>query len=734
MYVGDYIASNLGHEVINLFKADNGRHYLYLNSSGNIGAEHADLDVMLLVKGHSSDTFEVIGMARGLHLAPGADATMARDIRKNIPEIARKQHGFIASEPEGITYAGVPLLKIFNDAEQQNIFVTFRADKVFVPVAGVRIFLKYGSDMLEAGPREVTVGLRTHNLPKTSLKSYIYPDGPEEEGMQTSDYQRIKEGIIDNVSIWTDRKEWYPLPDTQRSERRISLFDICRMRDDENRISNAIAYFMSRDAYRPLWVAFFDTLGIRLSKNYTVEREVSASVSDKTWNSDVLPSGGRIDILVEDTDTYVVIENKVKSGINSAAGDGDSVNQLHRYINFAKWKSARSGKTAKFLLISPNYNIPLLDEKTSEVYKIVTFRDICRFLDIPEMRSAFEKDMNFSALYDVMKWHTFDTANEYQYFEMLEKFNERLLAARNARGLSGTLKPEESVMSSEAEPQSRPAAETPTENDIHTLKNIFMAKKSAISGEYIITQEDNNTIRVCQIFDNVKGSLREAAKAVDFEYDPKWNTQQFGSKIVKEFGDGRTATVGEYTITKRDSGSIESYRVHGNTKAALRKIAEEAGLTPNPKWNTRTFGSVLIDYVNGDYNPNQVEEIEAALEVRPDMTVQQLWDAFKEMFGGHLRIKKGNKRYDEHYGTTASEHYDVIDVPLSELGCSGEGRFSPELTVGEFTQRMKDECGLNVTVATSDDWVAVLDDFVLDSISFIPKNTTKAKMQEILER
>ncbi len=42
----------------------------------------------------------------------------------------------------------------------------------------------------------------------------------------------------------------------------------------------------------------------------------------------------------------------------------------------------------------------------------------------------------------------------------------------------------------------------------------IMVKKSAISGEYIITIEDSDAVRVCQIFDNVIGSLREAAKSV----------------------------------------------------------------------------------------------------------------------------------------------------------------------------------------------------------------------------
>ena len=125
-----------------------------------------------------------------------------------------------------------------------------------------------------------------------------------------------------------------------------------------------------------------------------------------------------------------------------------------------------------------------------------------------------------------------------------------------------------------------------------------MAKKSAISGEYIITVEDSGTIRVCKIFDNVKDSLRECAQTVGFEYDPKWTTQQFGSKLIKEYGDGKIAEISEYTITKRDTGSIESYRVYDNTKGALREIAESIGFEFNPEWTTRQFGSKLVDEIN----------------------------------------------------------------------------------------------------------------------------------------
>ena len=125
-----------------------------------------------------------------------------------------------------------------------------------------------------------------------------------------------------------------------------------------------------------------------------------------------------------------------------------------------------------------------------------------------------------------------------------------------------------------------------------------MAKKSAISGEYIITVEDSGTVRVCKIYDNVKGSLRECAEAKGFEFDPGWTTRQFGSKLVKEFGDGTTAEIGEYTVVKRETGTIETYRTYDNTKAALREIAENVGFEVNPDFTTRQLGSKLVDFIN----------------------------------------------------------------------------------------------------------------------------------------
>lgn len=59
-----------------------------------------------------------------------------------------------------------------------------------------------------------------------------------------------------------------------------------------------------------------------------------------------------------------------------------------------------------------------------------------------------------------------------------------------------------------------------------------MPKKSAVYGEYMISQDQSGTIRVLREFDNVIVILRAIADEVGFEYDEKWNTRQFGSKLI----------------------------------------------------------------------------------------------------------------------------------------------------------------------------------------------------------
>ena len=53
--------------------------------------------------------------------------------------------------------------------------------------------------------------------------------------------------------------------------------------------------------------------------------------------------------------------------------------------------------------------------------------------------------------------------------------------------------------------------------------------------------------------------------------------------------------------------------------------------------------------------------------------------------------------------------------------------------MGDFIAQAKD-AGMSLQVATNDDWVTALDGFALDFVGQIPNNTTKDKMEAILNR
>ena len=434
MYVGDYLSTNLGHEVINLFKADNGNHYVYLNSTGNFASVHkGKIGYMLFVKYHKEDEMEVIGMATELEEVVGSDQSLGQNYKTLNKTIHAAQKEFIENEPDGgVKYGGVSILDIFNNAEQQSIFITYKAGKVYKPVKELRIFLRYGENAQnEVVGNNHYFALKSYNLPKTSLKSYIYPDNLE---AKNADYNNILDSLIKNTSLWTSKGIEKVNVENAQIQQDVSIFDICQIQNDENRFSYALAYFMMQKKYRELWQKFFSNHGIDLSDNYTVTREESAKIEDDKWNHAEKPSGGRIDLLIRDEKNVVVIENKIKSDINTKESDKDDATQLNRYVNYVEWLIENCDGTkskSHFLILTPKYNIPDVGEDMKKIYSIVTYHDLYHFL--LENKSVFANDRNFVDFHNVMFRHTHNNVNDYLYYEMMEKFVHRIKQARNKK-------------------------------------------------------------------------------------------------------------------------------------------------------------------------------------------------------------------------------------------------------------------------------------------------------------
>ena len=466
MYVGDYLSSNLGHEVINMYTADNEKHYLYLNAYGSFAEKwQGKIGYMLLTKYHAKNCVEVLGKAVGL-----SDIYNYKEDESNKKgrKISSHQERYIKDEK--ITYGGVPLTELFSHEERQSVYITFKADKVFKLKEKKSIFIYYNpqgenqeeknnqnenlqalNELKQEKPRiiqedgKIVIHLEESKLALASLDQFFIPEN--------GDYQELFKLI--NSDKYKDY--WVELGDNDKinlsdtyEPRNKSLFDICKIQNDENCFSNALAYFIEQDKYVDLWYTFFVNYlnaDIILSNDYWIKREEDAKITDNDYkNKNKVEGGGRIDIIIRDSNNVIVIENKIKSDINKNASDKKKLNvsdrnadnqsksernQLHRYKEYVEWRISDKdkGKTPYYCILTPNYNQPeipvnLKSEKGIHGYKIITYKDLYEFLGSKE--EIWQDDSNMRAFYEAIYRHTHKNVNDYLYYEMQEKLMYRI--------------------------------------------------------------------------------------------------------------------------------------------------------------------------------------------------------------------------------------------------------------------------------------------------------------------
>lgn len=433
MYAGEYLSSNLGHEVINMYRADNDNFYLYLNSHGNFAKSHkGKIGYMLLVKYHSEGIVEVVGAATGLTDVFDPD-TDARE--KEMWEILESQQKYI--ENENITFGAEKILDIFDGSDYQNVFITFKAEMVWRRKSNQRLFIHFNTSEDSNCGTKVYINKKQA---KTSLKQYIYKETDKDD--YTTLMQNVFSTLPKNEKTKSDTWEVVSKVDKENIVNHLvhkaSLFDICQIQYNESSFSNALAYFMQQDAYKKLWTTFFaqlydgeDYIGTKLDAHFRVVREEEAT--GKAIYSKDKPIGGRIDLCIRDNTTLIMIENKIKSDINTIdsdkKNDNGQINQLNRYWNYAKWLTEENNdednkdrnKTLKAYILAPDYNIPKIDNKN---WRIIKYSDLYSFLQT--CKSIFENDINFMAFFEALKRHTFSNINDILYYEMQEKFFNRI--------------------------------------------------------------------------------------------------------------------------------------------------------------------------------------------------------------------------------------------------------------------------------------------------------------------
>ena len=310
------------------------------------------------------------------------------------------------------------------------------------------------------------------------------------DGVKTKIEAEIKKKREDShkkLKEWLKSKDWIASGKTisksdlkESKSRKISLFDIVpKLQRDENCFSDILKHFIDRD--KGEWQKIFEKLcdDPNIGKVCSIEREKDATVGKKKNGNNSDSNGGRIDLLIRTEKAYIVIENKIKSDINSKESDGVDANQLKRYRDYVKFciigdyittltdedvkkKLSESYKAltpsqletfenevkaeydklnktlpeikSYFFVLAPDYNMP--SKERLKQYKALRYsilvgknkdgndKDVVKLMK--DYNNEHQSDDLWSAFYTAMDRHSYDYENESLYEDMKNTFLARI--------------------------------------------------------------------------------------------------------------------------------------------------------------------------------------------------------------------------------------------------------------------------------------------------------------------
>ena len=370
MYAGAYLAKGIGGgEVINLLHADNGKNYCFINPYGMFNPTYDDqVEAVIHTRLYEAGCFEVIGVS-----LLGLDSQLIHPKGYSKEEKAQNAAETLKeyTKTGPICYGGVPYIK------ENDIYpnITFESVRLLFPQKQVFILDSYYQK--EIGNSVVSYKLSDKRFAKQSLHMFV-----DDVHFPVSFDQVMK--MISNKELW---EEQIKKINTVQYDHHFNFLTLIGKEDDELAFSNLFRFFFSN--YHDLFIGFAkDVLKVDIGEKYEIKREFH-----------------NIDLWIEDRDDVIVIENKVKSGINGVSPRHDFNNgglvqsQLLKYYQFATNYGKEKNKKVSCFLFVPNYNhLDLSVYEGSRFYQEIRYRDIYRYLISKSVNSPYYNDF-CNALY-----------------------------------------------------------------------------------------------------------------------------------------------------------------------------------------------------------------------------------------------------------------------------------------------------------------------------------------------
>ena len=341
---------NIPHEIINMFRSDNGKIYIYVPPYGGFKTdEHNEVEYILLTGSWNNNTTEVFYVVKGLTL-------LHRGGRKATKSDRKKLVDYIVAN--NVKYGGKYLHEIkMAEAEEEIVFyMTFQAENIYKPEKP--LFLSWAVDS--------EVHTAEKDVFELSDKEYKYQ---RQIGYLTEkDYDTV-EAIIKS-DIWdTSVEVVQSVPETVSTRPKTMNFLKLIHKEYEETIFTNLFYEFFRTV-PGLFASFAEeVLGIAGTGKYVIKTEVKTK-----------DGKGRIDLLAESEDAVIVMENKINSGLNGI-DKHNRLSQLTTYINFVESELLK-GRKGSYFLFEPNYNdidIKRFDQQRGTEFIKIQYSSIYNF-------------------------------------------------------------------------------------------------------------------------------------------------------------------------------------------------------------------------------------------------------------------------------------------------------------------------------------------------------------------
>lgn len=397
MYSGEYLGDNIGHEIINLFKADDGNNYIYLCKDGKYTRK--DLPKYVIqVRHHCTRTLEVISIA---------------EIESKITK----------QEIDNIKYGGVSIVDIFKENEEQgtDTYITFKATNVIKPTPDQPVYIAYEGNRVKVNistpfikptiilnEKVVVNGKEKYNFDVCeALRNYIYYNEN-----QDSDYFKlnslIKNAFSNNID-WQPVSEQLGLTVKDSSKIYATPGDIYGISNLELPYSNAFKFFIEK--YPQLLSGIFG----KICSYFDMHRNYQITRIEREWRN--------IDILIEvDNELVIVIENKIFSDLNGKKEN--EITQLDKYERIITKEDKYNAYNKIFILLLPDHNNINIDNYTN--WHKLFYSSVSSYLD------EFVKTNNDEQLKDFAEMVSRHSDKDYNYSVMKRRFERALIKAKNS--------------------------------------------------------------------------------------------------------------------------------------------------------------------------------------------------------------------------------------------------------------------------------------------------------------